>query len=422
MKQRGRVAAVVAVQLCAVMGCSGDIAPPGPEDGNGAGSGTGGSTGGTSQVSTGGTGAVPVGTGGTGGTTPGTGGTGAGKGGTGGTGAGKGGTGGAGTGGTGGTGTGGTSSAGSGGKGGSGGSGGSGNTAGTGGSPNPTGNIANCAVFPPSSPWNTDVSKLPVHSNSDNFISSIGRGTAMHADFGTVWQGAPIGIPYSVVSNAQALVPIQFTAYGDESDPGPYPVPLSAGIEGGPSSKSDRHVIAINTDTCTLYELYSAYPTASTWKAGCGAVWDLKTNSTRKLGWTSADAAGLPIFPGLVRYDEVVQKGVISHALRFTVDLSQAAYVAPATHYASDSTNPNYPPMGLRVRMKAGFNCGGYSSEVQVICTALKRYGMIVADNGSNWYVSGAPDSRWSDDHLSDLGRITGDAFEAVDTGPIKTY
>jgi hypothetical protein len=272
-------------------------------------------------------------------------------------------------------------------------------------------------VFPTDNAWNKDISQFPVHANSDNFINSIGRTTTMHADFGTGW-----GIPYVVVTSAQPRVPIQFVAYGDESDPGPYPAPLDAPIEGGSSSTGDRHVLVVDSSACKLYELYAAYPSATSWKADCGAVWNLSANASRPLGWTSADAAGLPIFPGLVRYDEVVERRVISHALRFTVRHSQAAYVAPASHYASSSTDSSYPPMGLRLRMKAGYSCAAYSSEVQVICTAFKRYGIIVADNGSNWYVTGAPDPRWSDDHLHDLSRISGDAFEVVDSGPIKTY
>jgi hypothetical protein len=282
--------------------------------------------------------------------------------------------------------------------------------------------LANCPVFPASSPWNTDISSYPLHPNSNNFINSIGRTETMHPDFGTEWEGAPIGIPYVVVSGSEARRPIQFVAYGDESDPGPYPVPLNAPIEGGPSGSGDRHVIAIDTGACKLYELFAAYPNGSGWRADSGAVWDLRVNGSRTLGWTSADAAGLPVFPGLVRYDEVVEKRVIAHALRFTVRQSRAAYVAPATHYASNSTDPNHPPMGLRLRMKAGFSCSSYSAEVQVICTALKRYGMLLADNGTDWYLSGAPDPRWSDDRLRDLKRISGDAFEVVDTGPIRTY
>ena len=212
-------------------------------------------------------------------------------------------------------------------------------------------------------------------------------------------------------------MPVSFD-YADESDPGPYPIPPDAPIEGGPGSDGDRHVIVIDNSTCTLYEMFYAHPQngGQSWTAGSGAVFNLNSNALRPDYWTSADAAGLPIFPGLVRYSEVVEQGVIDHALRFTVAETRRAFIHPATHYASSNTNPDVPPMGLRFRMKAGYNCGGFSHEVQVICAALKKYGMFVADNGSDWYVSGAPDARWNDDALGDLKQITGDAFEVVAT------
>ncbi|MCC6523420.1 MAG: hypothetical protein IT373_12250 [Polyangiaceae bacterium] len=284
--------------------------------------------------------------------------------------------------------------------------------------------MGNCSVFPADNPWNTDVSAFAVHPNSDNFIDSIGRATTMHPDFGTVWDGAPIGIPYVVVPGTQPLVPINYVAYGDESDPGPFPVPPDAPIEGGPASDGDRHVLTIDADNCVLYELYRAFPQGggASWDADSGATWDLTINDTRPVGWTSADAAGLPIFPGLARYDEVVEQGAVEHALRFTVSSSQNGYILPALHYASSDPDPNLPPMGLRLRMKAGYDCSTYSAEAQVLCTAFKTYGLIVADNGSDWYVSGAPDSRWSDENLADLGNIPGDAFEAVYTGDVQTY
>jgi hypothetical protein len=280
-----------------------------------------------------------------------------------------------------------------------------------------------CPIFPADNPWNTDISDpvaFPVHARSDDYIASIGRTTTLHPDFGTVYAGAPIGIPYVYVDDSVTPVPINF-GYDDESDPGPYPIPPDAPIEGGPDSDGDRHVIAIHTDDCLLYEMWSAYPKngGASWQAGSGAIFDLNSNALRPDGWTSADAAGLPIFPGLVRYDEVVENGVIPHALRFTVENSQRGYIHPATHYASSDSDPTLPPMGLRVRMKASYDCSGYSSEVQVIWTAMKTYGMFMADNGSNWFVSGAPDDRWSDDRLGDLKDIPGSAFEAVDTGPI---
>lgn len=280
-----------------------------------------------------------------------------------------------------------------------------------------SGGSSACSVFPKGNAWNRDVSGLPVHANSDAFIDSIGRTARMHPDFGTEWEGAPIGIPYVTVGRDQPRVPIDYDAYGDESDPGPFPIPLDAPIEGGPESDGDRHAIAVDMDNCRLYELYRAFPEGDGFRADSGVEWDLTKNDSHPEGCTSADAAGLPIFPGLVRYDEVVERGAITHALRFTVQRSQRAYVAPATHYASNNTDPNLPPMGLRLRMKANYDCSEYSTEAQVVCAALKTYGMILADNGSNWYLSGAPDPRWDDDRLGDLKQIPGGAFEVVDTG-----
>jgi hypothetical protein len=290
--------------------------------------------------------------------------------------------------------------------------------------PGGTPTLGGCTIFPGDNAWNTPVDGHPLHPNSDAFIDTIGRDDTLHPDFGTEWEGAPIGIPYVLVAGSQPDVPIDFVAYGDESDPGPYPVPSDAPIEGGASGDGDRHVLVIDTDACMLYELYRAFPQGggSSWEADSGATWDLTINDTRPIEWTSADAAGLPIFPGLVRRDEVVGKGVIDHALRFTVSQSQAGFIAPASHYASSSTDPDRAPMGLRLRMKASYDCSGFSNETQVVCTALKKYGMIVADNGSNWYISGAPDPAWDDDALGDIKDIPGDAFEVVDTGPVQTY
>ncbi|NLE59233.1 MAG: hypothetical protein GX616_12790 [Planctomycetes bacterium] len=276
-------------------------------------------------------------------------------------------------------------------------------------------------VFPADNPWNQDISELPLHPNSANYIASIGLDTGLHPDFGTVWNGAPIGIPYVVVRSGEPLRPVTFTAYGDESDPGPYPIPLTAGIEGGSGSSGDRHVIAIDVDNNKLYELYHAYPTATGWLAGSGAIFDLTSNALRPAGWTSADAAGLPIFPGLARYDEIVERGELTHALRFTVNRTQRAYIAPATHFASSSTDSSLPPMGLRVRLRADFEVTPFPACVQVILQGLKKYGMIVADNGSDWYVSGAPDARWSDEELHSLNQVLGRDFEAVDTGELVT-
>jgi hypothetical protein len=276
-------------------------------------------------------------------------------------------------------------------------------------------------VFPADNPWNQDISTMPVDPNSGNLIASIGLNTGLHPDFGTVWAGAPNGIPYIVVSGAQAKVPINFTAYGSESDPGPYPVPPNAPIEGGPLGTGDRHVIVIDRDNWKLYELFGAYPVngGASWNATSGAIFDLNSNALRPAGWTSADAAGLPIFPGLVRYDEVFEQREINHALRFTVQSTRRAYVYPARHFASNNTNPNLPPMGMRVRLKASFDISRFSPGMQVILKAMKKYGMILADNGSNWYFSGAPDQRWNDDELSTLKAVKGSDFEVVQMGAI---
>ena len=277
--------------------------------------------------------------------------------------------------------------------------------------------------FPADNPWNQDISNSPVDPNSNNLIASIGNTVNLHPDFGTVWNGAPNGIPYIVVSGTQPRVPMNFIWYDDESDPGPYPVPPDAPIEGGPSSTGDRHVLVIDRDNWKLYEMGNAYPVngGASWNAGGGAIFDLNSNALRPAGWTSADAAGLPIFPGLVRYDEVFEQGEIKHALRFTAQNTRHAYVYPARHYASNDTNPNRPPMGMRVRLKASFNISTFSPRIQVILRALKKYGMFLADNGSNWYISGAPDPRWSDNELNALKTIAGSNFEVIQMGTIVT-
>jgi hypothetical protein len=271
-------------------------------------------------------------------------------------------------------------------------------------------------VFPPDNAWNTNVSTMPVDANSAAYLASIaasGGNQFLHADFGG---GGAYGIPYVTVPGSQAGVPIDFTAYGDESDPGPYPIPLGAPIEGGADSSGDRHVLAVDRDHCKLYELYDAVPSGDHWDAGSGAVFDLGSNALRPDGWTSADAAGLPIFPGLVRYDEIAA-GHIDHALRFTLQRTQRAYLHPATHFASSTTDPNVPPMGLRLRLKASFDLTPYHGQSLVVLTALKKYGMMVADNGSNWFVSGAADARFDDTDLDQLKSVPGSAFEVVDTG-----
>lgn len=278
-------------------------------------------------------------------------------------------------------------------------------------------------LFPPDNPWNEDISNTPVDPNSDNLIASIGLDTNLHPDFGTVWDGAPNGIPYIVVSGSQPKVPLNWTAYGDESDPGPYPVPPDAPIEGGPNSTGDRHVLVIDRDNWMLYELGYAFPinNGASWNANCGAIFDLNSNALRPAGWTSADAAGLPIFPGLVRYDEVFEQQEIKHAIRFTASITRRAYVSPARHWASSNTSVNRPPMGMKVRLKASFDISGFTPAMQVILRAMKKYGMILADNGSNWYFSGAPDMRWDDDELNQLKTLKGADFEVVKMGTIVT-
>lgn len=276
--------------------------------------------------------------------------------------------------------------------------------------------------FPDDNPWNRDISQEPVDPNSAAIVESIGLTKSLHPDFGTVWQGAPSGIPYVVVDSRQPRVPVRFE-YADESDPGPYPIPPSAPIEGGPTAKGDRHVLVIERDTWKLYETFSSYPQdgGKSWKAGSGAVFDLNSNKLRPAGWTSADAAGLPIFPGLVRYDEVMEQKAIRHALRFTVRRSRRAYVPPATHFASRLTDANLPPMGMRVRLKASVDLSKFPPLAQVILTALKRHGMIVADNGGDWFLSGAPDPRWNDEEIATLKRIKGRDFEVVKMAAVVT-
>jgi hypothetical protein len=272
--------------------------------------------------------------------------------------------------------------------------------------------IDGCPLFPADNVWNARVDTLPVDPHSDDYIDTIGADTPLHPDFGADWNGGPFGIPYTTVPGSQPPVAMTFD-YADESDPGPYPIPPDAPIEGA----SDRHVLVVDLGRCKLYELWNAWPQADgSWHAGSGAVFGLTSNALRPETWTSADAAGLPILPGLVRYDEVTT-GAIYHALRFTAEDTRRAYVWPARHYASSSIDPARPPMGQRFRLKASFTIpDNFSPEVKTILTALKTYGMFLADNGSNWYISGAPDSRWNDDRLvNELKQIKGSDFEAVD-------
>lgn len=275
-----------------------------------------------------------------------------------------------------------------------------------------------CTIFPTANAWNERVDALPVAANSAQLIQSIGVGTGLHPDFGSgLYDGAPIGIPYDVVSKQTKRFRVKF-GYADESDKGPYPIPKTVHIEGGRASTGDRHALLIDKDACKLYELYALYPKGGGWTAGSGAIWNLRSNALRPAGWTSADAAGLPIFPGLARYDEVA-RGVINHALRFTAARTRRQYVYPARHYASSSDDPALPPMGLRVRLKASVDISVFPKQARVVLQGLKTYGMILADNGSNWYISGAPNPGWSNDDLHSLGRITGSMFEVVDTSSL---
>ncbi len=279
--------------------------------------------------------------------------------------------------------------------------------------------IAGCPVFPPGNIWSAPVDQLPVDPNSGTYVATIGPDKNLHPDFGSgLWQGGPIGIPFVIVDGSQPRLPASFL-YADESDPGGYAVPLDAPIEGGSHSDGDRHAIALDRDNCILYELYRAFPQPDgSWRADSGAIFDLRAHWLRPAGWTSADAAGLPILPGLVRYEEVAA-GEIRHAIRFTVPQTRRAYVWPARHYASRLTEARYPPMGQRFRLRADFDISGFSREAQVILRALKKYGMILADNGSAWYISGAPDERWDNDALRDLRRVRGSDFEAVDVSSL---
>lgn len=275
--------------------------------------------------------------------------------------------------------------------------------------------INGCAVFPANNVWNAPIDQLPLDANSDQYVATIGATRPAHPDFGSgLYNGAPIGIPFITVPGTQPKVNVTFD-YDSESDHGGYPVPPNAPVEGGPSSTGDRHVLVIDQDNCVLYELYSAYPQPDgSWHAGSGAIFDLKSNALRPAGWTSADAAGLPIFPGLVRYDEVAA-GEILHAIRFTVPQTRNTYIWPGRHEASSLTGTNYPPMGQRFRLKASVDISGFPAPVQVILRALKKYGMLLADNGSSWYLSGAPDDRWNNDVLHTISQIQGSDFEAVD-------
>jgi hypothetical protein len=282
--------------------------------------------------------------------------------------------------------------------------------------PSPVRKAPKCALFPKDNHWNIRVDGAPVHPQSEAMIRSIGPTDTVHADFGSGrFEGRPIGIPYTTVSKRQKRVRVSFE-YADESDKGPYPIPRNAPIEGGRSADGDRHVIVVDRDRCKLYELFAAFPRngGRSWRAGSGAIWSLKSNRLRPDGFTSADAAGLPILPGLARYEEV-RRGRIDHALRFTVSRTRRAYVYPARHFASNLTDPDLPAMGQRLRLKSSFDISPYPRQSRIVLRALQEYGMILADNGSDWFISGAPSSGWDNDDLHSLRGVTGSDFEVVD-------
>ncbi len=284
----------------------------------------------------------------------------------------------------------------------------------------PNADLGGARPFPEKDPWNLDVSRLPVDPRSAMLIKSIGLDKPLHPSFGTTYKGVPNGIPYLVVPASQARVPVRFD-FPEESDPGPYPIPPDAPIEGGPDAEagSDRHILIVDRDEWKLYELFNASRDASGWRAGSGAIFDLRNNNTRPAGWTSADAAGLPIFPGLVRYDEVAGLGAIRHALRFTCAKIRRAYVAPARHWSTILNDPKLPPMGLRVRLKDSFRTGGFPPQARVVLDALKTYGMILADVGGDWFITGSPDPRWDDDALATLHRVKGRDLEVLKMGEV---
>jgi hypothetical protein len=279
-------------------------------------------------------------------------------------------------------------------------------------------NARRCEIFPANNAWNQRVDKLPVAKNSTTLIKSIGLNAPVHADFGSgKYDGEPIGIPFDVVSSKTPTYRVKF-AYSDQSDHVRYPIPAHVHIEGGAHSSGDRHALLVDKSNCRLYELFNLHHRRGGWTAGSGATWSLRSNHLRPAGWTSADAAGLPIFPGLARWDEV-SRGVIDHALRFTASVTRRMYVYPARHYASNSNDPSLPPMGLRVRLKATVDISTFPRQARIVLKALQVYGMLLADNGSPWYVSGAPNRHWNNDALHSLGRLTGADFEVVDTSSL---
>ena len=283
--------------------------------------------------------------------------------------------------------------------------------------------VGGCLVFPATSVWNQRVDKLPVASDSAELIASIGLANGVHADFGSgLWDGSRIGIPYVVVHGKTTPKSRLAFEYAGESDKGPYPIPAGVPIEGAPGhlDSGDRHALIVDADSCRLYELYALQKTGARWTAGSGAIFNLRSNALRPAGWTSADAAGLPILPGLARWDGDAATGVIRHALRFTAERTRHAYIYPARHYASSATDASLPPMGLRVRLKASVDISKLPRQARIVAQAMKSYGLILADNGSSWYVSGAPSPRWSNDELHTLGTLHGSDFEVVDTSTLR--
>lgn len=283
----------------------------------------------------------------------------------------------------------------------------------------PGAELGACPVFPADSFWQADVSALSTHASSTAWVAAVGAASHVHADFGSgQWNGGPIGIPFIEVGAGQPAVPISFD-YADESDPGPYPIPSDAPIEGGPTSSGDRHVIVVDRSTCHLYETWDSHSMSTGWHAGSGATWDLRSNALRPAGWTSADAAGLAIFPGLVRYDEVAA-GRIDHPIRFTAPRTQRSFIWPARHQAGSSTDPSLPPMGAWFRLRSDYDTSRLGPQARVVAEAMKIHGLILADNGSSWYLSGAPDPRWDNADLHTLDPIAGSDFVAVDTSAMS--
>ena len=287
----------------------------------------------------------------------------------------------------------------------------------------PAPKLAGCPVFPASSVWNARVDRLPVAASSAQLIASIGVSDHVHADFGNgLYDGSRIGIPYVVVHGKTTAKSHVSFDYADESDKGPYPIPASVPIEGAPAhaNEGDRHALIVDRDSCRLYELYGLRRAGGHWAAGSGAVFDLRSNKLRPAGWTSADAAGLPILPGLARWDGDASTGRIDHALRFTVERTRRAYIYPARHDASSSNDASLPPMGLRVRLKASVSIANLPRQARIVAQAMKTYGLILADNGSNWFVSGTPSPHWRNDELHALGSLSGADFEVVDTSRLR--